>query len=47
MKIKKMGKLNVCPYYLTILGGSLKKIANKITTRVPNSRNVYTNASID
>ena len=33
-------------YFLTILGGSLKKIAKKITTRVPISRNVYTNASI-
>ena len=31
---------------LTILGGSLKKIAKKITIRVPISRNVYTNASI-
>jgi len=33
-------------YFLTILGGSLKKIAKKITTRVPISRNVYTNGSI-
>ena len=33
-------------YFLTILGGSLKKIAKKITTRVPISRKVYTNASI-
>jgi len=27
-------------YFLTILGGSLKKIAKKITIRVPISRNV-------
>ena len=33
-------------YFLTILGGSLKKIAKKITIRVPISRNVYTKASI-
>ena len=33
-------------YFLTILGGSLKKIAKKITTKVPINRKVYTNASI-
>ena len=33
-------------YFLTILGGSRKKTAKKITTKVPISRNVYTNASI-
>ena len=33
-------------YFLTILGGSLKKIAKKITTSVPISRNAYTIASI-
>jgi len=33
-------------YFLTILGGSLKKIAKKITIRVPISRKVYTNASM-
>jgi len=33
-------------YFLTILGGSLKKIAKKITTNVPISKKVYTNASI-
>ena len=33
-------------YFLTILGGSLKKIAKKITTRVPISKNAYTSASI-
>jgi len=38
-------KIEYC-YFLTILGGSLKKIAKKITTRVPISKNVYTNASI-
>jgi len=33
-------------YFLTILGGSLKKIAKKITINVPISKEVYTNASI-
>jgi len=33
-------------YFLTILGGSLKKIAKKITVKVPIKRKVYTNASI-
>ena len=33
-------------YFLTILGGSLKKIAKKITINVPISKKVYTNASI-
>jgi hypothetical protein len=38
--------LNNKNYFLTILGGSLKKIAKKITIRVPISRKVYTSASI-
>jgi len=33
-------------YFLTILGGSLKKIAKNITIKVPISKKVYTNASI-
>ena len=37
---------SISNYFLTILGGSLKKIAKKITIRVPIRRNVYTNASI-
>lgn len=32
--------------YFTILGGSLKKIAKKITIKVPTNKNTYTNASI-
>jgi len=32
--------------YLIILGGSLKKIAKKITINVPINKNVYTSASI-
>ena len=31
---------SISNYFLTILGGSLKKIAKKITIRVPISRNV-------
>ena len=38
-------KLNFI-YFLTILGGSLKKIAKNITIKVPISKKVYTNASI-
>jgi len=33
-------------YFFTTLGGSLKKIAKKITIKVPISRNEYTIASI-
>lgn len=33
-------------FYLAILGGSLKKIAKKITIRVPTNKNTYTNASM-
>jgi hypothetical protein len=33
-------------FYLTIRGGSLKKIAKKIIPSVPTNKKVYTNASI-
>jgi len=41
-----MSRSMLINYFLTILGGSLKKIAKKITTSVPISKKVYTNASI-
>ena len=34
------------PNYLSIRGGSLKKIAKKIIPNVPINKNVYTSASI-
>ncbi len=49
MKPKFLLNMNqkiVFNYFLTIRGGSLKKIAKKITTSVPISKKVYTNASI-
>jgi len=40
-------RVNEIPrYFLTILGGSLKNIAKKITTKVPISKKVYTKASM-